>query len=77
MEIKNVENLDSKGQDFIMNPIWKLFVLQKSISESKYSGFGGKDSNPNSDISYNTDFSLFCFNWLFAAKFLILLQNHL
>ena len=67
--LKMLKRFRFGGQDSITNPNPNIIRPAKNHeSESEYSGFGGKDSNPNSDISYNTDFSLFCFNWLFAAK---------
>ena len=43
------------SQDSITNPNPNIIRLAKNHeSESEYSGFGGKDSNPNPNIRYNT-----------------------
>ena len=48
-----------EGQDSITNPNPNIIRLEKNHeSESEYSGFGGKDSNPNPNICYNTEFTL-------------------
>ena len=47
------------GQDSITNPNPNIIRLSKNHeSESEYSGFGGKDSNPNPNICYNTGVEL-------------------
>ena len=45
------------GQDSITNPNPNIIRLTKNHeSEFEYSGFGGKDLNPNPNIRYNTAF---------------------
>ena len=44
-----------EGQDLITNPNPNIIHIEKNHeSESEYSGFGGKDSDPNPNIRYNT-----------------------
>ena len=44
------------GQDSITNPNPNIIRLTKNHeSKSEYSGFRGKDSNPNPNIRYNIE----------------------
>ena len=54
-KLKMLKRFIFGGQDSITNPNPNIIRLSKNHeSESEYSGFGGKDSNPNPNIFYNT-----------------------
>ena len=55
LEIKNVKKIQIRRSRFGYESESEYYSSCKNHeSESEYSGFGGKDSNPNPNIRYNT-----------------------
>ena len=56
LEIKNVKKIQIRRSRFGYESKSEYYSSCKNLeSESEYLGFGGKDSNPNPNIHYNTD----------------------
>ena len=56
LEVKNVKKIQIRRSRFGYESESDYYSSCKNHeSESEYSGFGGKDSNPNPNIRYNTD----------------------